>query len=111
MRNAALLVVLAFAAPAAAQPAKKHDPSPAAPTEDDVSFDKELDALISKAGLTSDQAAHRAAGASPAVRRRAAEIEVAIAQLKAAELARVPITSAKASYTRLSPLDPLMFGP
>lgn len=42
--------------------------------------------------------------------RRAAEVEVAIAGLQAAELARVPQVSAKAAYTRLSPLDPLNLG-
>jgi outer membrane protein len=73
-------------------------------------FERELEALFARGGLTSDQAASRAAGASPTVRRRAAEIEVAIAQLESASLARVPVVSARASYTRLSPVDPIMFG-
>lgn len=71
-----------------------------------AAFDRELDALFARGGLTADQAASRAAGASPTVRRRAAELEAAIAQAQAAELARVPVVSARASYTRLSFVAP-----
>jgi outer membrane protein TolC len=73
-----------------------------------AAFDHELDALFKTGGLTADQAAARAPGASPTVRRRVAEIEAAIAQTESAELARVPVVSAKASYTRLSHVDPPM---
>ena len=74
-----------------------------------AAFERDLDALFASGGLTSDQAASRAAGASPTVRRRAAEIEAAVAQTESASLARVPVVSARASYTRLSHVDPPMF--
>ena len=120
----ALLAVLAAtpvsAQPAAKQPAPKEpapkqpapkQPAPSAPAalagaDDIAAFDKDLDALFSAGGLTSDQAASRAGGASPTVRRKAAELDAAIAQADAAELTRVPQASAKASYTRLSFVEP-----
>lgn len=74
-----------------------------------AAFEHDLDTLFTTGGLTADQAAARAPGASPTVRRRVAEIEAAIAQTESAELARVPVVSAKASYTRLSHVDPPMF--
>ena len=79
--------------------------SPAAP-DDLAAFERDLDTLFATGGLTSDQAAGRAGGASPTVRRRVAEIDAAAAQLQAAELARVPVVSGKASYTRLSFIPP-----
>jgi outer membrane protein len=113
-----LALSLVAATPALAQPAPKQpapkQPAPAAApaTADDMAaFDHDLDALFAAGGLTSDQAAARAGGASPAVRRRAAEIEAAIAQAEAAELTRVPQVGAKLSYTRLSPIDPVTLGP
>ena len=75
-----------------------------------MSLEKDLDALFVKGGLTADEAAVRAVKTSPAVRARAAQLDVAIAQMQTAELARVPIVSGTARYTRLSPLDPLSFG-
>ena len=106
----------AFAQPAAKPPAQRPTPAakpaPAAPTvdagDDLAAFDHELDALFSSGGLTSDQAASRAAGSSPTVRRKVAEIDAAVAQADAAALARVPQVSLKASYTRLSFIDPLV---
>jgi len=106
-----------FAQPAPKQPAPK-PPAPALrpaapPVVDDMAeFDRDLDQLFASGGLTSDGAAARAAGASPTVRRRLAEIEVAIAQTETAELARVPVVSGKLSYTRLSKIDakPIQFG-
>jgi outer membrane protein TolC len=99
-----------FAQPAPPPPAPKppavKPPAPAGAADDMAAFDHDLDQLFAAGGLTSDQAASRASGASPAVRRRAAELEVAIAQVEAAELARVPQASAKLSYTRLSHVDP-----
>ncbi len=108
-----LALLLLASAPVLAQPAKQAPaPAPAksATPDDMASFDKELDALFTAGGLTSDQAAGQAVKASPSVRRSVAEIEVAIAQAEAAELVRVPQVSAKAAYTRLSPLDPVYFG-
>jgi outer membrane protein TolC len=96
------------ARPPAARPAAAPAAAPAV-ADELAAFERELDQLFAAGGLTSDQAASRAAGASPSVRRRAAELEAAAAQLEAAELVRVPIVSAKASYTRLSPIDPVMF--
>ena len=106
-----LALLLLASAPALAQPAKQPTaPAKAATPDDMASFDKELDALFTSGGLTSDQAATQAVKASPSVRRSVAEIEVAIAQAEAAELVRVPQVSAKAAYTRLSPIDPVYFG-
>ena len=117
-----LALCLAAVAPAYAQPASKQpapkQPAPkqapkqaptAPPVVDDLAaFDKDLDTLFSSGGLTSDQAAARAGGASPTVRRRAAELDAAAAQTESAELARVPVLSGKASYTRLSKIDPFV---
>jgi len=75
-----------------------------------AAFEHDLDGLFATGGLTADQAASRAGSASPTVRRRVAEIDAAVAQVQAAELARVPVVSGKASYTRLSPLDPIPLG-
>lgn len=114
--RATLALTLLAATPALAQPAKQVPaPAPAvtakaATPEDMASFDKELDALFTPGGLTSDQAAAKAVSVSPSVRRSVAEIDVAIAQAEAAELVRVPQVSAKAAYTRLSPLDPVNLG-
>jgi outer membrane protein len=74
-----------------------------------AAFEKELSALFVQGGLTADQAAARAGKVSPTVARRAAEVEAALASAQAAELARVPQVGGKATYTRLSPIDPLMF--
>jgi outer membrane protein TolC len=112
----ALLAVLA-AAPVSAQPATKQPapkqpapkpvpPTPPAVPDDMAAFDHDLDQLFATGGLTSDQAASRAGGASPTVRRKVAEIEAAVAQADAAELARVPQVSAKLSYNRLSFVEP-----
>jgi outer membrane protein TolC len=114
-----LVLGLCAAAPAFGQPARPPAPRPTAPKaaapapapkaavpDDLAAFDRDLDTLFSGGGLTADQAAARAATASPTVRRRVAELEVAIAQREAAELARVPLVSGKASYTRLSRVPP-----
>lgn len=93
--------------PALAQPAR---PGPARQSEDMKAFERDLDALFVQGGLTADQAAARAGKVSPTVQRRIAEVEAAIASAEAAELARVPRVGVSASYTRLSPLDPIMFG-
>lgn len=106
-----LALVLVASAPALAQPAKQPPaPAPASPAapDDMAAFDKELDALFTAGGLTSDQAAAASLKESPSVRRSVAEIEVAIAQAEAAELTRVPQVSAKAAYTRLSAIDPFV---
>ena len=100
-----LAVLLVSATPALAQ----RGPRPSAPVAATDTFEKDLDALFSSGGLTSDQAATRARTASPVVRRRVAEIEVAVAQAEIAELSRVPQLGGKLSYTRLSPIDPVVF--
>lgn len=125
-----LLATPAFAQPASKQPAPKQpapkQPAPAtaaapgapaaAPaagpgvaTDDPAGFDRDLDQLFATGGLTSDQAASRAAKASLAVLRRAAELDAAVAQSDAAELARVPQLRGTASYTRLSYIKPFVF--
>src|SRR5262249_39996327 len=81
----------ALAQPAPKQPPSRPAPRPAPPprtsaaADDMAAFEHDLDTLFAPGGLTSDQAAARAGGASPTVRRRAAEIEAAIAQQEAAE--------------------------
>ncbi len=110
-----LVLGLCAAAPAFAQPASRPTaPRPTAPRpaaapaaagavpDDLAAFDHDLDTLFAGGGLTADQAAARAATASPTVRRRAAEVDAAIAQRQATELARVPQVRGTASYTRLS---------
>jgi len=100
-----LVLVMVLAGPALAQTPPKTD------ADDMAAFDKELDALFAPGGLTADGAAARAPAASPTVRRRAAEIDAAISQAQAAELTLVPHVQGSATYTRLSPLDPIVFGP
>ncbi len=105
--RATLALILLAGSPALAQPAagtKLQTP------EDMASFDKELDALFTPGGLTSDQAAQRAVTTSPAVLRSVAEIDVAITNVESAELSRIPQVGGKAQYTRLSPLDPVNLG-
>lgn len=110
-------VTPAFAQPAPRPPAPR-PPAPrpaaqpaarAAVPDDLAAFDRDLDTLFAGGGLTADQAAARAATASPTVRRRAAELDASIAQREAAELALVPQVSGKASYTRLSAIPGASF--
>ena len=99
---------LAQPAPAPPAPAQPAPARPAAPaTADDMeAFQKDLDAMFVKGGLTADQAAARAGSVSPAVQRRVAELDASIASVQATELLQVPEISAKASYTRLSFIPP-----
>ncbi|HTL37152.1 MAG TPA: TolC family protein [Kofleriaceae bacterium] len=113
-----LAAFLAAGSSALAQPAPQPQQRPAgAPevvqpaTTELGELQKDVDGLFSPGGLTADQAASRAAKVSPEVMRAVAELDVAIANTQAAELSRVPLVSGKASYTRLSPIDPLSFGP
>jgi outer membrane protein len=90
-RTLAVTVALALvAAPVAAQPA---------------TLDADLADLFVADGLTADQAATRAAAASPDVWRKAAEIEAAISEVDAAKLQRLPRVTYTLSYTRLSDID------
>ncbi len=99
----------AFAQPATTPPGTPPGVQPPpVPTAGD-SIDAELDALVVGDGLTADAAAGQAAGASPAVQRRAAEIESAIEQLETTKLARIPLVSVEASYTRLSRVEGTSF--
>ncbi|MDB4963931.1 MAG: outer rane efflux protein [Myxococcales bacterium] len=95
-----LALTLLAVSPAVAQPTPAIQPA-----EVESTFEKDLDALFSPGGLTSDQAAARGTKTSPEVQRSIAEIEIAIAQAQAAELARVPQVGANLSYTRLSDID------
>src|SRR5262245_3495810 len=108
--NLRIALVLVFATSTAyAQPKqapKQPVPLPQA-TDDMAAFDRELDALFVKGGLTADQAAARAPRVSPTVQRRIAELHATIAQAEAAELSRVPQVTGNLVYTRLSPLDPV----
>jgi outer membrane protein len=115
LRISLALVLLAttqvFAQPAR-QPAPRPAPRPPArqpsTTDDMAAFERDLGTLFTTGGLTAGQAAARASAASPSVRRRLYEVDAAIAQAEAASLARVPVVSTTASYTRLSPVDPFM---
>jgi outer membrane protein TolC len=80
------------------------------PEGDMATFEKDLDALFVKGGLTADEAAARAVKVSPTVRKSAASIDVSVATALTAELARVPRVALTATYTRLSPIDPVSFG-
>jgi outer membrane protein len=88
--------------PALAQPAPA---ASGAPEDDLAAFEKELDALFTSGGLTADQVAARATKVSPTVARSIADIDVAVAQAKSAELVRVPQVGATLSYNRLSAVD------
>ena len=111
-----LALSLFAATPALAQPAPKQpapaklpapkQAAPAAAVDDMASFDKDLDALFAPGGLTAAQAAARAAGASPTVRRRVADLDVQVALKETTDLALVPQVSGKLSYTRLSFVAP-----
>ena len=120
--RSSLALLLLGAAPAAAQPAPKPPatkapaPRPAAPApkpatpasaaaDDLAAFDRDLDALFSRGGLTAEQAASRAGAQSPTVRHRIAEVEAAIAQADATALAQAPQLTGKLSYNRLSHID------
>lgn len=70
-----------------------------------IEADAELGAMFVPGGLTAEQSASRARVASPAVWRKVAELESAIASVEAAKLARIPRISSKLSYTRLSRID------
>lgn len=103
----AIALCLLAAPPVLAQPQTTR-PAPASAAKD--AFQKELDALFVPDGMTAEQAASRAARVSPEVMRRVAELDAAIASYQAARLGRVPYLAGTASYTRLSPIDPLSFG-
>jgi outer membrane protein len=101
VRLSLALAVLAASAPAFAQPVTGQRP-------DEMSFEKELDALFVSGGLTADGAASRAAKVSPTVARKAAELDATIAQLEAVEVSEVPQIGGRASYTRLSFVQPFV---
>lgn len=96
--------------PPANQVPANQAPADAPPADALSTFEKELDALFTQGGLTAEQAAARAPAASPSVRKSAAQIDAAIAQTEAAELVRIPRVGATATYTRLSSIDPIVFG-
>ncbi len=104
MKSGIVMIGLLVAVPGsvAAQP----QPATGADT-----FEHDLDALFVKGGLTADVAAGRAAKASPSVRKSAASIDVSVATATAAELVRVPRISVSGTYTKLSPIDPVVFAP
>jgi outer membrane protein TolC len=98
------LGVFGGGAPAAAQPAK--------PGKDAAAFDAEVAALVGQpGGLTAEAAAVRATKTSPEVRKKLADVAAATAATLQAELVRVPQLSLFARYTRLSEVEPPVFGP
>jgi outer membrane protein TolC len=96
-------LTLLVSAPALAQSA------PGAVVDDVAAFDRDLDALFVRGGLTSEQAALRAPPVSPAVRRRIAEYDAAVALAFEAEILTVPTLRASATYERLSFIAPVVF--
>ena len=80
----------------------------AAPKTDRKSFEAELDKVFDDDGLTADAAAARAAKEAPIIARKAASIEAASADVSRAKLSLLPIIGGKATYTRLSPIDPVV---
>lgn len=102
---ASVLAGVLWSFAAAAQPAPE-----AKPEGNMATFEKDLDALFTPGGLTADQVATRAVKVSPTVARSAASIDIAVAQATQAELVRVPRIGVTATYTRLSPLDPINLG-
>jgi len=75
------LAVIAIAGTTAYAQPKKAAPAPKPVAADDLAeFDKQLDALFVKSGLTAEQAAVRAARTSPTVRRKLEEVQATIAQ-------------------------------
>lgn len=83
----------------------------AAPKEragDRKSFEAELDKVFDEDGLTADAAAARAAKEAPVIARKAASIEAAAADLSRAKLTLLPVIGGKATYTRLSPIEPVV---
>ncbi len=98
------LVIAASAAPAFAQKAPAKPVTPAASAEQNAAdYDQQLNALVGiQGGLTADDAAARAAKASPDVWRKREELASAHAQVQLAKLSRLPRIDATLRYTRLS---------
>ncbi len=96
--------------PPAPQPPAAPGARPPA-SQEMLAFEKDLDALFASGGMTAEDAARRAVKISPAVQRKIAEVDAAVASAQAAQLSLVPVVTARAGYTRLSALDPIAFGP
>lgn len=109
LRHTLALLLLAatpaFAQPGAQQAGPKAPLKVPAKPDDLAEFDKELDQLFPGKGLTAEEAAKRAIVSSPTVQRSVADIEAAIAEAKAAEVARIPVIGVVAKYTRLSEVN------
>lgn len=119
---ATLFAAIAPAAVAAAQtPTPDRPPAPSSPAPALVSprarasaeaFDAALAEILARpGGLTAGGAAELAVKNANEVARKRAETEQVRTQLGAITVALVPITKLSAQYTRLSEVDPLMFGP
>ena len=113
-RTTIALALLAIASPVAAQPAPPPPQPPATaavkPADEEAAFQKEIDSLFVKGGLTSDEAAARAPKASPNVVRQAQALAVTAAQLESAKLLEVPRVAGNAAYQRLSFIAPVNLG-
>ena len=77
----------------------------AAPKTDRKSFEAELDQVFADEGLIAAAAATRATKEAPIIARKAASMDAAAADVSRAKLSLLPILGAKATYTRLSPVD------
>ncbi|MEZ4363663.1 MAG: TolC family protein [Kofleriaceae bacterium] len=98
LRTSALAVVLTLVS-------SRPGAAPARRPTDLAAFQRELDAVFVKEGLTAEDAAARAAKAAPHAERKQATVEGAEADLTRAKLALLPVLSGRGAYTRLSPLD------
>ena len=104
----AAIVLAAASSTAGAQPA----PPPSQAAAASEAFDAALAEILGRpGGLTAAGAATRAIAADPTVARKRAETEETRTQLGQIRNALVPITTVSASYTRLSAIDPIRFGP
>lgn len=112
MTRTTFALVLLAAGTAAGQPAPAPQPAAATvkPGDEEAAFQKEIDSLFVKGGLTSDEAAARAPKASPNVVRQAEALAVAAAQLESAKLLEVPRVAGNAAYQRLSFIAPVNLG-
>jgi outer membrane protein TolC len=110
MKRALLLLLAATQVAYADRGAKavRDEPRPRTRGPDLAAFEADLEAVFVTDGLTADDAARRAVKASPQLRRRGAAVDEASADVARAKLSYIPLFVGSATYTRLSPIDPVV---
>jgi len=78
-----------------------------APKSDRKSFEQDLEQVFADKGLTAEEAARRASKQAPTIARKTASVEVKEADASRARQSLLPIVAGKATYTRLSHIDPV----